>query len=103
MRATEAGRVRRGALAMLRPRRSWWGPHRTGGGGLGGGALRSSPSGAPALRTGAKSSLRGRSPVWSSRPSPACPEVLQVPEGRIKKIIYDRGFGFVRGDDGNEV
>jgi len=26
-----------------------------------------------------------------------------VPNGRIKKIIYDRGFGFVRGDDGNEV
>lgn len=26
-----------------------------------------------------------------------------MPEGRIKKIIYDRGFGFVRGDDGNEV
>jgi len=24
-------------------------------------------------------------------------------EGRIKKIIHDRGFGFVRGDDGNEV
>ena len=26
-----------------------------------------------------------------------------MPEGRIKKIIHDRGFGFVRGDDGNEV
>jgi CspA family cold shock protein len=26
-----------------------------------------------------------------------------VPEGRIKKIIHDRGFGFVRADDGNEV
>jgi cold shock protein len=26
-----------------------------------------------------------------------------VPNGRIKKIIYDRGFGFVRGEDGNEV
>ena len=23
--------------------------------------------------------------------------------GRIKKIIPDRGFGFVRADDGNEV
>ncbi|MFN2568731.1 MAG: cold-shock protein [Candidatus Dormibacteria bacterium] len=23
--------------------------------------------------------------------------------GRIKKIVPDRGFGFVRGDDGNEV
>ena len=26
-----------------------------------------------------------------------------VAAGRIKKIIPDRGFGFVRGDDGNEV
>lgn len=26
-----------------------------------------------------------------------------MPEGRIKKIIHDRGFGFVRADDGNEV
>ena len=26
-----------------------------------------------------------------------------MPNGRIKKIIYDRGFGFVRGEDGNEV
>jgi CspA family cold shock protein len=26
-----------------------------------------------------------------------------MPEGRIKKIIHDRGFGFVRGEDGNEV
>lgn len=23
--------------------------------------------------------------------------------GQIKKIIFDRGYGFVRGDDGNEV
>jgi len=26
-----------------------------------------------------------------------------VASGRIKKIIPDRGFGFVRADDGNEV
>lgn len=26
-----------------------------------------------------------------------------MPEGRIKKIIHDRGFGFVRADDGNEI
>ncbi len=26
-----------------------------------------------------------------------------MPAGRIKKIIPDRGFGFVRADDGNEV
>src|SRR5437588_10902486 len=28
---------------------------------------------------------------------------IAVPAGRIKKIIPDRGFGFVRADDGNEV
>jgi CspA family cold shock protein len=26
-----------------------------------------------------------------------------MPEGRIKKIVPDRGFGFVRADDGLEV
>jgi CspA family cold shock protein len=26
-----------------------------------------------------------------------------VTSGRIKKVIPDRGFGFVRADDGNEV
>lgn len=26
-----------------------------------------------------------------------------MPAGRIKKIIPERGFGFVRADDGNEV
>ena len=31
------------------------------------------------------------------------PEDSFVPEGRIKKIIHDRGFGFVRADDGIEV
>jgi CspA family cold shock protein len=30
-------------------------------------------------------------------------EAIPVPAGRIKKIIPDRGFGFVRADDGNEV
>ena len=28
---------------------------------------------------------------------------IVVPAGRIKKIIPDRGFGFVRAEDGNEV
>jgi CspA family cold shock protein len=36
-----------------------------------------------------------------------CPTAVSggnpVPAGRIKKIIPDRGFGFVRADDGNEV
>jgi CspA family cold shock protein len=26
-----------------------------------------------------------------------------MPEGRIKKIVHDRGFGFVRADDGNDI
>ena len=26
-----------------------------------------------------------------------------MPAGKIKKIIPDRGFGFVRAEDGNEV
>jgi len=26
-----------------------------------------------------------------------------VAQGRIKKVIHDRGFGFVRANDGNEV
>jgi len=30
-------------------------------------------------------------------------EDRQVPAGRIKKIIPERGFGFVRAEDGNEA
>jgi CspA family cold shock protein len=30
-------------------------------------------------------------------------EDSQVPAGRIKMISPDRGFGFVRGDDGSEA
>jgi CspA family cold shock protein len=38
------------------------------------------------------------------RPSSAnWPWRAAVTAGRIKKIIPDRGFGFVRADDGNEV
>ncbi len=33
------------------------------------------------------------------RPVPSGPKV----RGRIKKLVRDRGFGFVRGDDGKEV
>ena len=32
-------------------------------------------------------------------PTPSGPKV----KGRIKKLVRDRGFGFVRGDDGKEV
>jgi cold shock protein len=41
--------------------------------------------------------LGGRLDPYSSA------EATPVPAGRIKKIIPDRGFGFVRADDGNEV
>ena len=40
---------------------------------------------------------RRRGPPQSSVPSgPKC-------KGRIKKMVRDRGFGFIRGDDGKEV
>jgi CspA family cold shock protein len=39
---------------------------------------------------------RGRRPVGAV---PSGPKV----KGRIKKLVRDRGFGFVRGDDGKEV
>ncbi len=35
----------------------------------------------------------------AARPMPSGPRV----RGRIKKLVRDRGFGFVRGDDGKEV
>ncbi len=34
-----------------------------------------------------------------TRPTPSGPKV----RGRVKKLVPDRGFGFVRGDDGKEV
>jgi cold shock protein len=40
---------------------------------------------------------------WSSSVVSEFPGGSAVPAGRIKKIIPDRGFGFVRADDGNEV
>jgi cold shock protein len=44
---------------------------------------------------------RGRRPrrATPGRGVPAGPKV----RGRIKKLVPDRGFGFVRGDDGKEV
>jgi CspA family cold shock protein len=35
----------------------------------------------------------------AARPSPSGPKV----QGKIKKLVRERGFGFVRGDDGKEV
>jgi CspA family cold shock protein len=41
---------------------------------------------------------RGRRPA-QARAVPSGPQV----RGRVKKLVPDRGFGFVRGDDGKEV
>jgi CspA family cold shock protein len=47
-----------------------------------------------------RSRSRGRSRGRARRaPMPSGPKV----KGRIKKLVRDRGFGFVRGDDGKEV
>ena len=49
-------------------------------------------------RTRSKSrSRRGRR--GAPAPMPSGPKV----KGKIKKLVRDRGFGFVRGDDGKEV
>ena len=43
---------------------------------------------------------RGRSRrAAAARTAPSGPKV----KGKIKKLVRDRGFGFVRGDDGKEV
>ena len=48
----------------------------------------------------ARRSGRGRSRARRSAPMvPSGPKV----KGKIKKLVRDRGFGFVRGDDGKEV
>ncbi len=47
-----------------------------------------------------RSSSRGRGRRQATmRTAPAGPKV----KGKIKKLVRDRGFGFVRGDDGKEV
>jgi CspA family cold shock protein len=46
-----------------------------------------------------RSRSRGRRRGRRSAVVPSGPKV----KGRIKKLVRDRGFGFVRGDDGKEV
>jgi CspA family cold shock protein len=49
------------------------------------------------------SSGRGRGRPRARRsPSPQIPTGPKT-KGRIKKMVRDRGFGFIRGDDGKEV
>ena len=45
---------------------------------------------------------RGRRRGGRRAAGPAMPSGPKV-KGRIKKLVRDRGFGFVRGDDGKEV
>jgi CspA family cold shock protein len=45
---------------------------------------------------------RGRRRGGRRSAGPAVPSGPKV-KGRIKKLVRDRGFGFVRGDDGKEV
>jgi CspA family cold shock protein len=53
---------------------------------------------APRSRTGGGGRGRARRPA-QQRTVPSGPKV----RGRVKKLVPDRGFGFVRGDDGKEV
>jgi CspA family cold shock protein len=52
-----------------------------------------------AVRSRGRSRSRGRGRRVATRSMPTGPKV----KGRIKKLVRDRGFGFVRGDDGKEV
>ncbi|MCP3987176.1 MAG: cold shock domain-containing protein [bacterium] len=48
---------------------------------------------------------RGRSRGRSRRTGPQAPAAPTGPKskGKIKKMVRDRGFGFIRGEDGKEV
>ena len=48
------------------------------------------------------SAPRSRGRGRSRRSGPAVPQGPKA-KGRIKKMVRDRGFGFIRGDDGKEV
>ncbi len=48
---------------------------------------------------------RGRPSGPRRAPAPSAARVVSGPKvrGRIKKMVRERGFGFIRGDDGKEV
>ncbi len=51
---------------------------------------------------GRRRSGRSRGRSRANRTAPRTPSGPKV-RGKIKKLVRDRGFGFVRGDDGKEV
>jgi len=53
--------------------------------------------------TGAFRAPRGRSGGGRRRGAPARMPTGPKARGRIKKMVRDRGFGFIRGEDGKEV
>jgi CspA family cold shock protein len=50
-------------------------------------------------RSGGRGRSRGRRSAGPQAPAPTGPKS----KGRVKKMVRDRGFGFIRGEDGKEV
>ena len=57
----------------------------------------------PAGTGGARRGGRGRRRTPQAGSGPSAPPSGPKSKGKIKKMVRDRGFGFIRGDDGKEV